>query len=367
MIFAAGAALIIANSSLSSHYELLLHLKITLKVGNFILAKPAHMWVNEFLMVFFFMIVGLEIKAELVEGSFADKRQIILPLISTIAGVVCPALFFYATTHHNLLLVKGWAIPTVTDIAFALCVLSFFKNSIPPYLRVFLLSLAIFDDLIGIVIIAIFYTKSISLFYLIASLVVTAIAIICNLRQIVNLTIYMVLALILWYLLLKSGVHATIAGVIIALCIPLKVSGNTSPLKRLIHILHPWVSYLIVPLFAFTSSGIHMSKFGFNDLLTPLPLGIMLGLFFGKQLGVFLSLLISIKTKLVKLPYKISWLQLYGVSILTGIGFTVSLFINDLSFPHKELGELAKIGILVGSLLSAIWGYTVLRISTKKP
>jgi NhaA family Na+:H+ antiporter len=367
MILAACFALIIANSNFNVIYHDFLHLKIEFTIGKFILSNTIHAWVNEFLMAFFFMIVGLEIKQELIEGSLSTRSQVILPLIGAIFGMIFPAMIYYAFTYNNPQLIKGWAIPIVTDIAFALCVLSFFKQNIPSYLRVFLLSLAIFDDLIGIIIIAIFYTKSISLYFLIAAICITLLAIICNLKNITSLTIYMILSLILWYFLLKSGIHATLSGVIIALCVPLKnnLKQRNSPLKQLMHILHPWVSNIIVPLFAFVNSGINLSYFGVKDLLNPLSLGIILGLFIGKQFGVFISLFIAIKSKLFLPTFKLNWLQLYGVSILTGIGFTVSLFISELSFV-TDIKELSKLGILVASLLSAIFGFIILKLSVSK-
>jgi NhaA family Na+:H+ antiporter len=367
LIIASILALIFANSNLNNAYQSFLHLEIYFRVGSFILAKPLHVWINELLMAFFFMVVGLEIKEELVEGHLSDKSQIILPLIGTIAGVVMPAIIYIGMNYGDKEAMRGWAIPIVTDIAFALCVLSFFNKSVPSYLRVFLLSLAIFDDLIGIIVIALFYTNSISIYALEWAAFIVLLLVICNYRSVTTLYIYMILGMLLWYFILKSGIHATIAGIIVGLLVPIKGKddSNNHPLKRLMKALHPWVSYLIVPIFAFANSGLTFENLEFKEIFTPLPLGIILALFLGKQIGVFLSLVISVRAKLVTLPYTISWVQLYGISTLTGIGFTVSLFIVDLSFKNSHLVDMAKVGTIIGSLLSALWGFVILLYASR--
>lgn len=317
-------------------------------------------YTNEYLMVFFFMMVGLEIKEELVSGNLSSNSQRTLPLVATIAGVIVPATIFYYFNHNISENMQGWAIPVVTDIAFAVCIISFFSKSVPKYLKIFLLSLAIFDDLIGIIIIAIFYTTNISFLHLFIAAAIFFLILYCSRQSIKSLSIYLLLGALLWYFIAASGVHSTIAGVLIAFAIP------AMPAKKLMDKLGPIVSYIITPLFSFANAGVNLEGLRLDLLLEPLALGIILGLFIGKQIGVFISSWILLKFNLVKLPIKLSLLQLYGVATLTGIGFTVSIFIGDLAFTNETTIEIAKTSIMIGSLLSAICGFAILSISKKQ-
>ena len=353
ILLSTGVALLAANSGFVDLYQKLINYQID-ALG---LAKPLQQWVNEFLMAFFFMAVTLEIRLELSTGHLATWEQRFLPLIAAIAGVVMPVLVFSLFNYHDASAMHGWAIPTVTDIAFAICIAGFFRKSLPPYLMVFLLSLAIFDDLIGICIIGFFYSDNIWLALLLADiLAVVGLKLLSYFRtNWWSIALYCVLGLVLWYCTLLSGVHATIAGVIFASVVPRKLVGIMWAR------LEGWVNYLILPLFAFTNAGLNLHGFGLTELFSPLSLGIMLGLFVGKQLGVFVTSWLLLKTGIMRLPFAISWLQLYGISLLTGIGFTVSMFVGDLAFGSAIAIETAKLAVIIGSLLSAVAGFVVLR------
>lgn len=352
IISAAIIALVVNNANYDFYFKLV-HSPITNHYPNL----TFHSVTNNGLMILFFTMVGLEIKEELLFGSLAKKEQRLLPFVATIFGVFVPGLIYLIINYDISSNLHGWAIPVVTDIAFALCILSFFN--VPRYLKIFLLSLAIFDDLIGIVIIAIFYTEQLHLQYLLYAIVTIATLLLTGKKQIAHLYIYIMLGIILCYFISMSGIHPTIAGVIFAFCLPVPF------LRPMITKLHPYSGFIITPLFSFVNSGINFSKLTIEDLLSPMSLGIIFGLFIGKQLGVFLSAYILCKTKLVKLPPEITTLQLYGVSLLTGIGFTVSMFINDLAFVSEETIRAAKISIMIGSVLSGLCGYICLRICTQ--
>jgi NhaA family Na+:H+ antiporter len=361
------AALILKNSALAGTYNSFLHTPVEIRFGALQIAKPLLLWINDGLMAVFFLLVGLEVKREMLRGSLSSWSQAALPVIAAIGGMIVPALIYVAFNHKEPSGMHGWAIPTATDIAFALGILSLLGNRVPPSLKIFLLALAIMDDLGAIVIIALFYTSNLSL----VSLVVTAIALIAlfalNRAGVVRRAAYILLGAVLWVSVLKSGVHATLAGVALAFMIPLdaREKGADHPLaEQLEHDLHPWVSFMILPLFAFVNAGIDLRGLSLGQLTNPVPLGIMLGLFIGKQAGVFLFSWAAIKMRLASLPAGSNWGQLYGIALMTGIGFTMSFFIDSLAFVDDSIYEYAdKLAILIGSLLSGIAGYLVLRSS----
>ncbi|YBV98256.1 Na+/H+ antiporter NhaA [Phyllobacteriaceae bacterium JZ32] len=362
LMFAAALALIVANSPFAETYFHTLHIYI----GGL---SVLH-WINDALMVIFFLLVGLEIKREFLDGQLASWSNRMLPGIAAAGGVVVPALIFAFLNAGNPETIRGWAIPSATDIAFALGVISLLGSRVPSSLKVFLATLAILDDLAAVVIIAIFYTSDIALPYLGAAAVATLVLIIMNRMGVMKLLPYLVVGFILWYLVLRSGVHATIAGVILAMTIPLRPAPGrpddmTSPLHKLEHGLSNWVSFLIVPIFGFANAGVSFSGIDASVFRDTLTLGIALGLFVGKQIGVFGAAWLSIKLRLTAKPMGASWIQLYGVSLLCGIGFTMSLFIGLLSFTSDHMHDETKIGVLTGSILSAICGYLVLRFSGK--
>jgi len=369
LIIATVLAMIAANTPLQHWYKMLLDLPLAVSIGNFAIDKPLLLWINDGLMAIFFLLVGLELKREIIEGELSKPSQIVLPLIAAVGGMAAPAAVYAWFNLDNAMFLSGWAIPTATDIAFALGVLSLFGNRVPSALKLFLLALAIFDDMGAIIIIAIFYSTDLSLLSLGIAGAMLAVLFLMNRRGVTRISAYLLPGFILWIAVLKSGVHATLAGVAIAMFIPLKTPGDVlSPLRRLEHDLHPSVAFGILPLFAFANTGVNVSGFGIDTLLASVPLGIMAGLFVGKQIGVFLLSALAIKLRLVDLPRGVTWLQLYGVSVLCGIGFTMSLFISSLAFHQKgiELAVDERIGILLGSALSAILGYVVLNIGLPK-
>ncbi|GGA77062.1 Na(+)/H(+) antiporter NhaA [Brucella endophytica] len=361
---AAALALIVANSPFAETYFHTLHVY----VGGL---SVLH-WVNDALMVLFFLLVGLEIKREFLDGQLASWSNRILPGIAAAGGVIVPALIFVAFNSSNPETIRGWAIPSATDIAFALGVISLLGSRVPSSLKVFLATLAILDDLAAVVIIAIFYTSDLSLTYLGGAAVATLVLIVMNRMGVMRLLPYLVVGLVLWYLVLRSGVHATIAGVVLAMTIPLKPAPGrpddmTSPLHKLEHGLSGWVSFLIVPIFGFANAGVSFAGVDGSVFRDTLTLGIALGLFLGKQIGVFGAAWAAVKLRLANKPRGATWMQLYGVSLLCGIGFTMSLFIGLLSFAASEhLQNETKIGVLTGSVLSAICGYVLLRFCGKR-
>lgn len=372
LLVMAGAvlAMIAENSPAHSLYGQLLSIPVEIQIGQFQIAKPLLLWVNDGLMAVFFLLVGLEIKREILEGELSEPSRIILPTIAAVGGMAIPALIYILLNQDDPTAMNGWAIPAATDIAFALGVLSLLGNRVPETLKLFLLTLAILDDMGAIIIIAIFYTSDLSLNAFAISILAIIALFILNRRGVTRLTPYIVIGMILWAAVLKSGVHATLAGVVLALFIPLRNTGENgdSPLRDLEHDLHATVAYLILPLFAFMNAGISLEGLSFNSLLNPIPLGIALGLFAGKQLGVFGFVWTAVKLRLVELPKEIGWLELYGLSALCGIGFTMSFFISGLAFEQDGIDVIIndRLGILTGSLLSAIVGYLVLRIALAK-
>ena len=370
LIIAMALAMIVVNTDLAPLYKSLLNIPLEIRIGNFEIAKPLLMWINDGLMAIFFFLVGLEVKRELLEGELSDPAQVMLPAIAAVGGVVVPALVFILFNYGDPDAMRGWAIPTATDIAFALGVLSLLGKRVPVSLKLFLLTLAIIDDLVAIIIIAVFYSVDISKLSLIVAGTAYFALIMQNWRGVMRLTSYIIFGVIMWAAVLKSGVHATIAGVMFAFTIPLKhpKGEKCSPLRNLEHDLHPTVAFVILPVFAFANTGIPLHGMNLEALLHPEPFGIAMGLFLGKQLGVFSFTWVAVKAGIAKLPLGVRWMHIYGLSILTGIGFTMSLFISSLAYEEGWTNLNAdRLGILVGSLLSAALGYLVLRFFTGKP
>jgi NhaA family Na+:H+ antiporter len=365
------SALLLKNSPLAGAYNAFLHTPVEIRFGALQIAKPLLLWINDGLMAVFFLLVGLEVKRELLRGSLSSWSQAALPVIAAVGGMLAPALIYVAFNYREPLSLHGWAIPTATDIAFALGILSLLGSRVPPSLKIFLLALAIMDDLGAIVIIALFYTANLSLISMAIAVVTLAALFALNRAGVVSRAAYVLLGVILWVSVLKSGVHATLAGVALAFMIPLdarKEGSDHSLAESIEHELHPWVSFMILPLFAFVNAGIDLRGLSFEKLMTPVPLGIMLGLFIGKQAGVFLFSWLAIRIRLAALPEGSSWKQLYGVALMTGIGFTMSFFIDSLAFVDDSVYEYAdKLAILIGSLLSGIAGYLVLLRSGTPP
>ena len=366
LIFVTILALLLKNSPLSELYNLFLHTPVEIRFGALHIDKPLYLWINDGLMAIFFLLIGLEVKREFIEGHLSDMSQVALPAIAAVGGMVVPALFYVYFNQDQPLAMQGWAIPTATDIAFALGVLSLLGNRVPVSLKVFLLALAIIDDLGAIVIIALFYTVDLSTLSIIIAFLCIVVLIIMNRQGVVKKAAYFIVGTILWVSVLKSGVHATLAGVALAFTIPLKSKdkdGNESSIsKEIEHDLHFWVAFFVFPKFAFVNAGVDFREVSFESQLGPVTHGIAPGLFLGKQIGVFGFSFIAIKLKLAKMPAHSTWLQLYGVSILTGIGFTMSLFVDSLAFKDDTLYEYAdRLAILAASFLSGIVGYLLLR------
>ena len=362
LMIAAIFAMIIANTPLSATYDLILGTYIKVGIGNFEIAKPAILWINDGLMAIFFFLVGLEIKREVLAGELSSFDKAILPIMAAIGGMAVPGIIFAIVnwgTPENL---NGWAIPTATDIAFALGILALIGSRAPIALKIFLLAIAIIDDLGAIVIIAIFYTSELSINSLSISMIGFAAAVALNRLGIQRTAPYLLVGIIMWVFVLKSGVHATLAGVLIAFTIPLKAKNEDEALLyKMEHGLHPWVAFLILPVFAFANAGVNFTGIGIDDLLQPLTLGIAVGLFLGKQIGVFLATWIGVKSGIARLPENVSWKHVYGVACLTGVGFTMSLFIGSLAFTTADVMNAVRLGVVLGSVLSGIIGYLLLK------
>ena len=371
LIFATILALIFSNTFIAPFYESFLHIPVGIRVGEFHLDKSLYHWVNDGLMAIFFLLIGLEVKREILEGHLSSINQIVLPGVAAVGGMLVPALIYLAFNHNVPIAENGWAIPTATDIAFALGILSLLGKRVPVSLKIFLMALAIIDDLGAIVIIALFYTTDLSTLSIIVAFASLAVLILLNIFGVTKKAAYFIVGTVLWISVLKSGVHATLAGVALAFTIPLKAKDENnnvvSPLKEIEHNLHFWVAFFILPLFAFVNAGVNVIGISLEQMSGSVPLGIMLGLFLGKQLGVFGFSFIAIKLKLAKLPEGCNWTQLYGVSVLTGIGFTMSLFIVSLAFTDDSVFQYTdKLGILIASFLSGIIGYLILKGSKNK-
>jgi len=361
------AALIISNSPLSGYYTAFLDVPVAVSAGAFSIDKSLLLWVNDGLMAVFFFLVGLEIKREILEGKLSSFDKAALPFVAAVGGMLVPALVFVAINAGSPDNLGGWAIPAATDIAFALGILALLGPRVPSALKVFLLGIAIIDDLGAILAIAIFYTNDLSTESLIFSAIGMAVLVAMNRFGVRQIAPYAILGLVVWAGVLKSGVHATLAGVLVALVIPIRDREGDSPLARAEHALFPWVSFFIMPLFAFANAGVSLSGLSWGDLLAPLPLGIALGLFIGKQAGVISFTWISVRFGLCRLPDNITWHQTYGVACLTGIGFTMSLFIGTMAFDTTEQLNAVRLGVLMASACSAILGVLVIRKSLAEP
>ena len=367
LFVAAIVAILVENSFLSDLYSKLLHSSININIYNFSIEKDLHHWINDGLMAIFFLLIGLEIKRELVQGHLSTREQFSLPAVAAIGGITIPAIIYISLNFGNEVTTNGWAIPTATDIAFALGVVTLLGNRIPISLKVTLVAIAIIDDLVAIIIIASFYASDLSINYLFFAAIATFILFVLNNRKINNLSPYVILGILLWVFVLKSGIHASLAGVLLAQFIPMKPKDTSahSPLYKLEHSIEPWVNFIILPIFAFANAGVSFSGMKLNLLWDPVTLGIILGLFFGKQIGVMLFTYLGSILKICKLPSDISWAQYYGLSLLTGIGFTMSLFIGSLAFTDPEYQTSVRLGVLIASLLAGICGYLTLRLTTK--
>jgi NhaA family Na+:H+ antiporter len=365
LVMAGVVAMVAANSPLADAYQALLQLPIKVQVGAFKLDKSLLIWINDLLMAIFFLLVGLEIKREVVAGELSDRHKVALPAVAALGGMIVPAVIYAAVNWQDPVGIRGWAIPSATDIAFALGVLSLFGERVPVGLKIFLMTLAVLDDLGAIVVIALFYTSDLSVHALALAAIAVASLFAINRSGVMRIAPYILVGTALWVFVLKSGVHATLAGVVTALFVPARDPADPShpPASRLEHSLHPWVAFGILPLFAFANAGVDLEGFGLQALLEPIPLGIMLGLFIGKQVGVFGFAWVAVKAGLARLPEGVTFAQVYGAAILCGIGFTMSLFIGMLAFENTAVGEVIvtdRLGILAGTLASAIAGSLVL-------
>ncbi|MGI2067166.1 Na+/H+ antiporter NhaA [Shewanella sp. MF08487] len=359
LLVAVALAMLMANSPLASLYQGFLSTDVQIKIGVLNIHKPLLLWINDGLMAIFFLLIGLEVKRELLEGALSSVAQASLPTFAAIGGMIVPAGVYLLFNYGDPVTQAGWAIPAATDIAFALGIMALLGSRVPVSLKVFLLALAIIDDLGVIVIIALFYSSDLSTI----SLVVASLAIVglvgLNRKGVTSLLPYGILGLILWVAVLKSGVHATLAGVIIAFCIPMRAKDGSSPAEGLEHSLHPWSTFLILPVFAFANAGVYLGNINLETLISPVPVGIALGLMLGKPIGVMLFSFIAVKLKLARLPDGVGWMQIAPVAAMCGIGFTMSMFIASLAFEHADpmYGDLARLGTLMGSMMAALIGY----------
>ncbi|SFN39052.1 Na+/H+ antiporter NhaA [Xenorhabdus japonica] len=363
LIIAAIVALVMANTPLQGIYHQVLNLPVAIQFAALEINKPLLLWINDGLMAVFFLIVGLEVKRELMEGSLAGRDKAIFPAIAALGGMLAPALIYLLFNGSDEITRQGWAIPAATDIAFALGIMALLGKRVPTALKVFLLTLATIDDLGVIIIIALFYTKTVSLGALSLAAAMITLLVWMNRKGITKTSAYLVVGVVLWVCILKSGIHATLAGVIVGFLIPLRNKKGESPSESLEHELHSWVVYLILPLFAFANAGISLQGVTLNGLTSVLPMGIALGLFIGKPLGIFLFSWISIKLGIAKLPEKIRMGQIFAVSVLCGIGFTMSIFISGLAFEslNDDSSTYSRLGILIGSTTASVAGYGLLR------
>lgn len=369
LLIFATFAMVLANSPLSKMYFSFLDMPVSIQIGLFSIHKPLLMWVNDGFMAVFFVLVGLEVKRELLVGALSSYQRAIFPAIGAIGGMVVPALIYWALNHNAPEHQAGWAIPMATDIAFAVGIVALLGKRVPFALKIFLLALAIIDDLGAIVVIAIFFSHELSATALVSAAIAIIALIAMNRMKVTALCAYMVVGIILWASVLKSGVHATLAGVIIGFCVPLKGKKGEEPLHDFEHMLAPWCSFIILPLFAFSNAGVTLSGMGLSSLTSPLTLGVILGLVAGKTLGVFLFSYIAVKVGIAKLSEGINFKQIFAISVLCGIGFTMSMFLAGLAFGGDTDGlmSLARLGILIGSAISAILGYFLLKAFTKEP
>jgi NhaA family Na+:H+ antiporter len=372
LIFVTLLALFLRNSPFSLYYVNILQTPIQVSIGELLeLKKPLLLWINDGLMALFFLLIGLEIKRELLGGHLSSLSKIALPGLAAIGGMLFPALIFIAFNYDDAFALKGWAIPTATDIAFALGILSLLGNKVPVTLKIFLMALAIMDDIGAILIISIFYTHDLSFISMFLAFCCFIVLIIMNKLNVVRITAYIIVGIFLWVSVLKSGVHATLAGIILAFTIPLNMKNDNgkhiSPARILQRNLNFWVAYFVLPIFAFMNAGVDLRSISLHDLTNDVALGITLGLFLGKQIGVMFFVYLAVKFNLAQLPKCATWTQMYGVAVLTGIGFTMSLFIDSLAYNDSDVFmHTDRLAILVGSLLSGIVGYFILKHSKNK-
>lgn len=363
LLLAAALALLLDNSRLAWFSETLLQTRLIVSLGDFGLDKPLLLWINDGLMAIFFLLVGLEIKRELLVGELATRDRAILPVLAAIGGMALPAAIYALINIGDPVALRGWAIPTATDIAFAVGVLAILGDRVPTSLKAFLLALAIIDDLGAIIIIAVFYTSELSMLSLGLAAIGIGVLVALNLSGVTRVAPYVLTGIFIWVCVLKSGVHATLAGVVVALAVPLHGADEdgASPLERLEHNLAPWVLFGVMPLFAFANAGVSLSGMSFGSLFQPIPLGVALGLLVGKAAGIFGAVWAAVRWQIASKPEGTTWEQILGVAMLGGIGFTMSLFIGMLAFPDPNYAAPLRLGVLVGSLLSAVGGYLILR------
>jgi Na+:H+ antiporter, NhaA family len=360
---AAVLALIAVNSPMEPYYNGFLGTPVEVRFGAFVIAKPLLLWINDGLMAVFFFLVGLEVKREIIQGELSSLDKAGLPAIAALGGMAAPALVYIAINHAQPANLGGWAIPAATDIAFALGVLALLGKRVPAALKVLLLAVAIIDDIGAIAIIALFYTAEVSGLALGLAALGVIVLIALNRCGVTRIAPYVLVGVFLWACVLKSGVHATLAGVVTAWAVPLRNSRGQSPLEQLEHSLHPWIAFAVLPLFAFANAGVSFDGMRVADLIAPLPSGIALGLVIGKQVGVFGFMLLAVRLGLARLPAGVSWSQLWGLACLTGIGFTMSLFIGSLAFDSATQMDQVKIGVLTGSLVAGLAGFLILRFA----
>jgi NhaA family Na+:H+ antiporter len=368
LLVSATLALVIANTPLSHYYDSLLGTIVAVQVGEFAINKPLLLWVNDGLMAVFFFLIGLEVKREIMEGELSSLSQVVLPGMGAIGGMVIPAAIYAWFNWGDSIALDGWAIPVATDIAFALALLATFGARVSTSLKVFLLTLAIFDDLAAIAIIAVFYSQDLSVAALIVGAIMLAVGVGMNRLGVTRTSTYVLLGVVLWVAVLKSGVHATLAGVLIAFCVPMRDEKGASPLRSLEHDLHAPVAYAILPIFAFANAGLSLAGLSLAEIAHPVTMGIILGLLLGKPVGILIFVGLAVTLGLAQLPRGVSWSQLLGVAFACGIGFTMSLFIAGLAFEHGSGAYFSgdRLGILLGSVLSALIGFALLYVSLPK-
>lgn len=368
LVLAAVFALLMANSYFSTSYNAFLEFPVSITLGQFEINKPLVLWVNDGLMALFFFVVGLEIKRELLHGQLSQPNQVVLPFLAAMGGIAFPALIYAAFNYQDAIAMNGWAIPSATDIAFALGTFILFGKYLPPSLKLFLLSVAIIDDIGAVIIIAIFYSQELATNSLIVASIGLVVLFIFNRLELENKTPFILVSIIVWAAVLKSGVHATLAGFAVAWFIPIARDKSRSMSYQIEHSLHPWIAFFVLPLFAFANAGVGLTNVTMDELITPISVGIIGGLFIGKQLGIFITCFIAVKLKLCQLPKDATWIQLYGVCLLCGVGFTMSLFIGSLAFEEQGLAyqTQVKVGVLFGSFISAVSGAYLLHKSSKK-
>jgi NhaA family Na+:H+ antiporter len=366
LLIAGLIALVLSNSSFAGIFDHILHLKLYFGTNLPLFYKSIQHWINDGLMVIFFFVVGLELKREFLEGELSMPSQAILPVIAAVGGMAVPAIFYLLFNFNNPETFQGWAIPSATDIAFSLGVLSLLGKKVPISLKIFLMALAIIDDLGAIIIIALFYSSNLEIFSLLVVLFILFFLYLCNRRNLQNIWIYILLGFFLWIFIQNAGIHATISGVLLAIFVPHKKTKQGSLLTCAENKLHPWVAYLIMPLFALTNAGVYLGDVSLASLSNPVPLGIMTGLFFGKQIGVFFTTFLLIKMGYARLPSGSNWIQMYGIAMLSGIGFTMAMFINFLAFDTDIYINQAKIAILIASFTSAVLGYILLNFKSSR-